>query len=114
MIYSPSIAAILASNLVWRGFAFLACGMEVSHLVSNRTLDHEAPKVLTGRYIVQAEVLVPTEFALAAKAFLRAWYVRMGYVQTSVGSLDEIIGVDAAFLAMLTVPCDLIVYKKDL
>ncbi|MBB4684293.1 GNAT family N-acetyltransferase [Amycolatopsis jiangsuensis] len=64
-----------------------------------------------GHRRMQLELLVPREGTHPAKEFLDRWYRRLGYGVVGKSTLDA----DFPQLApLLAVPCDLLVYHKDL
>lgn len=64
-----------------------------------------------GRREMQLEILVPREGVLASKELVAAWYGRLGYRLTRVGSFEEHFPAMAPYLA---VPTDYRVYRKPL
>jgi GNAT superfamily N-acetyltransferase len=64
-----------------------------------------------GLAVMQLELLVPREFTHPTKAFLHAWYMRLGYQPARSGTIDETYPQLALLLAT---PCDFVVYHKDL
>ena len=64
-----------------------------------------------GAGTMRLELLVPREWTHPVKAFLAAWYARLGYRVVRTGSLDE----DHPQLApRLATPCDLQIFEKPL
>jgi ribosomal protein S18 acetylase RimI-like enzyme len=60
---------------------------------------------------MQLELLVPREWTHPVKAFLDAWYSRIGYRPVRTGRIDD----DYPHLApLLATPCDFVVYHKAL
>ena len=64
-----------------------------------------------GLAIMQLELLKPREWTHPTKAFLHAWYSRIGYRPVESGTIDESYPQLAPLLAT---PCDFVVYHKDL
>ncbi|HKE88537.1 MAG TPA: GNAT family N-acetyltransferase [Vicinamibacterales bacterium] len=64
-----------------------------------------------GLTVMQLELLVPREWTHPTKAFLHAWYTRIGYRPVQSGTIDESYPRLAPLLAT---PCDLVVYHKEL
>jgi GNAT superfamily N-acetyltransferase len=64
-----------------------------------------------GRAIMQLELLVPREWTHPTKAFLHAWYTRIGYRPVRSGTIDESYPHLAPLLAT---PCDFVIYHKSL
>lgn len=60
---------------------------------------------------MQLELLVPQTWTHPVKAFLHAWYTRMGYQRVRTGRLEE---AYPALQPQLATPCDFAVYHKDL
>jgi GNAT superfamily N-acetyltransferase len=60
---------------------------------------------------MQLELLVPQTWTHPVKAFLHAWYTRMGYQRVRSGRLDE---AYPALQPQLATPCDFAIYQKDL
>jgi GNAT superfamily N-acetyltransferase len=64
-----------------------------------------------GASTMQLELLVPREWMHPTKAFLDAWYTRMGHRPLRTGRIDD----DYPDLApLLATPCDFIIYHKEL
>ena len=60
---------------------------------------------------MQLELLVPREWTHPTKAFLDAWYSRLGYRPVRTGRIDD----DYPHLApLLATPCDFVIYHKPL
>jgi GNAT superfamily N-acetyltransferase len=60
---------------------------------------------------MQLELLVPREWTHPTKAFLDAWYRRIGYRPVRTGRIDD----DYPHLApLLATPCDFVIYHKPL
>jgi ribosomal protein S18 acetylase RimI-like enzyme len=64
-----------------------------------------------GRRTMRLELLVPRDWTHPTKAFLAAWYTRIGYRVTRTGTIDEAYPDLAPLLAT---PCDFVIYHKDL
>jgi GNAT superfamily N-acetyltransferase len=64
-----------------------------------------------GLVVMQLELLVPREWTHPTKAFLHAWYTRIGYRPVRTAKIDESYPQLAPLLAT---PCDFVVYHKDL
>jgi GNAT superfamily N-acetyltransferase len=64
-----------------------------------------------GLAVMQLELLVPREWTHPTKAFLHAWYTRIGYQPVRSGNIDESYPQLAPLLAT---PCDFVVYHKEL
>ncbi len=64
-----------------------------------------------GRAIMQLELLVPRNWTHPSKAFLDAWYTRIGYRPLRTGTIEETYPHLAPLLAT---PCDLVIYHKPL
>ena len=64
-----------------------------------------------GLTVMQLELLVPREWTHPTKAFLHAWYTRIGYSPVQSSTIDERYPQLAPLLAT---PCDFVVYHKDL
>ena len=64
-----------------------------------------------GRRAVRLELLVPRHGSHPDKEFLKAWYGRRGYRRIGTRRMDETYPHLAPFLA---VPCDLLIYEKEL
>jgi GNAT superfamily N-acetyltransferase len=64
-----------------------------------------------GMPTMQLELLVPREWTHPIKAFLDAWYSRLGYRPVRTGRMDDHYPHLAPLLAT---PCDLVVYQKAL
>jgi GNAT superfamily N-acetyltransferase len=60
---------------------------------------------------MQLELLVPREWTHPTKAFLDAWYTRMGYRPVRTGRIDDAYPHLAPLLAT---PCDFVIYHKPL
>jgi GNAT superfamily N-acetyltransferase len=60
---------------------------------------------------MQLELLVPQTWTHPVKAFLHAWYTRMGYQRVRTGRLEE---AYPALQPQLATPCDFAIYHKDL
>ena len=60
---------------------------------------------------MQLEILTPKGWHHPSKEFLKAWYGRLGYEKTRVGSIEE---ASPGFSKLLATPCDLVVYEKAL
>ena len=60
---------------------------------------------------MQLELLVPRGWTHPAKAFLDAWYSRIGYRVTRTGTIDE---AYPALAPLLAAPCDFVIYHKRL
>jgi len=60
---------------------------------------------------MQLELLVPRGWTHPTKAFLTAWYTRMGYRVARTGAIDEAYPALAPLLATL---CDFVIYHKRL
>jgi GNAT superfamily N-acetyltransferase len=64
-----------------------------------------------GLRTMRLELLVPKGWTHPTKAFLAAWYTRLGYRVVRTGRLDD----DYPALApLLATPCDLLTYEKPL
>jgi GNAT superfamily N-acetyltransferase len=64
-----------------------------------------------GLHAMRLELLVPEDWTHPTKAFLAAWYTRLGYRIVHTGRLDD----DYPTLApMLATPCHLLTYEKTL
>ena len=64
-----------------------------------------------GLRAMRLELLVPKDWTHPTKAFLAAWYTRLGYREVHTGRLDD----DYPDLAlMLATPCHLLAYEKTL
>ena len=64
-----------------------------------------------GLRTMRLELLVPKDWTHPTKAFLAAWYTRLGYRVVHTGRLDD----DYPALApLLATPCDLLTYDKTL
>jgi GNAT superfamily N-acetyltransferase len=63
------------------------------------------------RTVMQLELLVPREWTHPVKAFLDAWYTRIGYRPVRTGTIDEAYPHLAPLLAT---PCDFVIYHKPL
>jgi ribosomal protein S18 acetylase RimI-like enzyme len=64
-----------------------------------------------GLRAMRLELLVPKGWTHPTKAFLAAWYTRLGYRVVHTGRLDD----DYPALApLLATPCDLMTYEKPL
>jgi GNAT superfamily N-acetyltransferase len=64
-----------------------------------------------GQALMQLELLVPREWTHPIKAFLDAWYTRIGYRPVRTGTIDEAYPQLAPLLAT---PCDFVIYHKPL
>jgi GNAT superfamily N-acetyltransferase len=64
-----------------------------------------------GLSVMQLELLVPRDWTHPTKAFLQAWYTRIGYRPVRTGTINESYPHLAPLLAT---PCDFVVYHKDL
>jgi GNAT superfamily N-acetyltransferase len=64
-----------------------------------------------GLRTMQLELLVPRDWTHPTKQFLGAWYTRLGYGITRVGTIDEAYPELAPLLAT---PCDFVIYSKPL
>jgi GNAT superfamily N-acetyltransferase len=64
-----------------------------------------------GLIVMQLELLVPREWTHPTKAFLHAWYTRIGY---RPGQSDTIDKSYPQLAPLLATPCDFVVYHKDL
>jgi GNAT superfamily N-acetyltransferase len=64
-----------------------------------------------GLAVMQLELLEPRGWTHPTKAFLHAWYTRIGYRPAQSGTIDKSYPQLAPLLAT---PCDLVVYHKDL
>ena len=64
-----------------------------------------------GLVVMQLELLTPREWTHSTKAFLHAWYTRIGYRRVQASTFDESYPQLASLLAT---PCDIVVYHKDL
>jgi GNAT superfamily N-acetyltransferase len=64
-----------------------------------------------GLHVMQLELLVPRGWTHPTKAFLHAWYTRIGYQPARSGTIDESYPQLAPLLAT---PCDFVIYRKDL
>jgi ribosomal protein S18 acetylase RimI-like enzyme len=64
-----------------------------------------------GLPIMQLELLKPREWTHPTKAFLDAWYRRIGYLPVESGTID---GSYPQLAPLLATPCDFVVYHKDL
>lgn len=71
--------------------------------------EHEARK--KGVSIMQLELLVPTDFELLDKVFLKDWYTRIGYIKTAEHTVDY---ADAGLSKLLKIGCIAEVYQKAL
>jgi GNAT superfamily N-acetyltransferase len=60
---------------------------------------------------MQLELLVPRGWTHPTKAFLAAWYTRIGYRVARTGTIDE---AYPSLAALLATPCDFVIYEKDL
>jgi ribosomal protein S18 acetylase RimI-like enzyme len=60
---------------------------------------------------MQLELLVPRDWTHPTKAFLTAWYTRMGYRVARTGAIDE---AYPALAPLLATPCDFVIYHKRL
>ena len=64
-----------------------------------------------GMRTMRLELLVPKGWTHPTKAFLAAWYARLGYRVVHTGRLED----DYPTLApLLATPCDLMIYDKSL
>ena len=64
-----------------------------------------------GRGVMQLELLVPKEWELESKVFLKDWYVRRGYKVVGQGNINE----TRPYLAhLLPTICDFYIYHKKL
>ena len=64
-----------------------------------------------GLTVMQLELLVPRDWTHPSKAFLHAWYTRIGYRPVQSRTTNESYPQLAPLLAT---PCDFVVYHKDL
>jgi GNAT superfamily N-acetyltransferase len=64
-----------------------------------------------GRRAMRLELLVPREWRHASKAFLDAWYSRMGYRPIEKRSVHE---AHPELAPELATPCDFVTYEKPL
>jgi GNAT superfamily N-acetyltransferase len=64
-----------------------------------------------GLSTMQLELLVPRGWTHRTKAFLAAWYTRIGYRVARTGTIDE---AYPALAPLLATPCDFVIYEKDL
>jgi GNAT superfamily N-acetyltransferase len=64
-----------------------------------------------GLRAMQLELLVPRAWNSPAKVLLDHWYRRLGYEVVSVGDARDALPSHAALLA---VPCDFVIYEKEL
>jgi GNAT superfamily N-acetyltransferase len=60
---------------------------------------------------MQLELLVPRGWTHPTKAFLDAWYTRLGYRVARTGAIDE---AYPALAPLLATPCDFVIYHKRL
>jgi len=60
---------------------------------------------------MQLELLVPRGWTHPTKAFLDAWYMRLGYRVARTGAIDE---AYPALAPLLATPCDFVIYHKRL
>jgi ribosomal protein S18 acetylase RimI-like enzyme len=60
---------------------------------------------------MQLELLVPRGWTHPTKAFLAAWYTRIGYQVARRGAIDE---AYPALAPLLATPCDFVIYRKRL
>lgn len=60
---------------------------------------------------MQLELLVPRDWTHPVKAFLDAWYTRLGYRPARIGRIDD---AHPQLAPLLATPCDVVVYHKAL
>jgi GNAT superfamily N-acetyltransferase len=71
----------------------------------------ERRAVEAGSVAMRLELLVPREGSHPFKAFLSAWYGRLGYRAAGTRTVEE---AHPDLAPLLAVPCELSVYEKDL
>jgi N-acetylglutamate synthase-like GNAT family acetyltransferase len=64
-----------------------------------------------GATIMQLELLVPTDFKILDKAFLKSWYMRIGYKKIAEHDVNY---VDEGLSKLLKTDCIAMVYQKVL
>ena len=93
--------AMLAADPAHRG---IGVGRELVRFAERRS---SAEGVRT----MQLELLVPRGWTHPTKAFLDAWYTRLGYRVARTGAIDE---AYPALAPLLATPCDFVIYHKRL
>jgi ribosomal protein S18 acetylase RimI-like enzyme len=92
---------MLAADLAHRG---VGIGRELVRFV-------ERKGSAEGLRSMQLELLVPRDWTHPSKAFLAAWYTRLGYRVARTGAIDE---AYPALAPLLATPCDFVIYHKRL
>jgi GNAT superfamily N-acetyltransferase len=62
-----------------------------------------------GRRAMQLELLLPREWQIRAKEFLKAWYGRIGYRLIRSATIDD---AHPHLAPLLATPCDFAIYEK--
>ena len=94
-------------------FGMLAAHPDCRGLGVGRELISFAEKLSKsrGRKVIQLELLVPKDWVLESKVFLKAWYTRRGYRVVRQGNINE---THPHLAHLICTVCDFYIYHKTL